>query len=77
MKYKFRITPWLYAVIAALYLVAGACLVWNVIRLVNFLKTPEIVSVYSYISVALCIVIPILFAVFVTAIVGSPVKFLT
>ena len=59
--------PWLYALFAALYVVAGACLVWNVIRLVNFLKDPEIVSVYSYISAALCILIPLLFGVFATA----------
>ena len=71
MKYKFRITPWLYVVIAALYVVAGVCLVWNVIRLVGFIKDPDIVTVYSYISVALCIIIPILFAVFVTAMLVS------
>ena len=70
MKYKLRIAPWLYALTAVLYVAAGACLVLNVIRLVGYISSADAVTVYAYISAALCIIIPVLFVLIVTAIIA-------
>lgn len=71
MKFKYKISVKLYIMFIALFIVSAACLVWNVVRLVGFIKDPTIVTVYNYISVGICILLPILCVLFVATIMAS------
>ncbi len=67
MKFKYKYKPHIYAVFIIVYVLAAACFVWNLIRLVNSLSSGIALDVYDYISVCLCLLLPIAFAAFETA----------
>ena len=71
MKYKYKFSFLIIIVFVLFYIVAGALLVWNVIRLVNSLQSPIQTTVYNYISIGLCIILPIAFGAEITAAVFS------
>lgn len=67
MKFKYNYKTVIYIVFAAIYLLAAICFVWNLYRLVTSMQSEISLSVYDYIRIALCLALPIVFAVFVTA----------
>ena len=67
-RYKFTRSVYITALIAAVSLVSILCFVLNLIRLINILQSTEVTaSAYNYISVILCLILPIICAVFIIA----------
>ena len=70
MKFKYKFTRSIYitALIVAISLVSILCFVLNLIRLINIIQSTEVTTeTYSYISVVLCLILPIVCAVFIIA----------
>ena len=62
----------MYLIFALIYVLAAVCFGWNLYRLIVSLDNPVQMTAYEYIRIALCLVLPIAFAAFVTgAIISS------
>lgn len=67
MKFKYKYKNYMWWIFGAIYVLAAVCFGWNLYRLIISIDNPVTLSVYDYISIGLCIVLPVLFAAFVTA----------
>ena len=54
-----------------MYALAVGCFAWNLVRLFQSLNSQIEMSPYSYISIMLCLVLPIVVCIFITAIILS------
>ncbi|MBR1868189.1 MAG: hypothetical protein IJ800_06405 [Clostridia bacterium] len=70
-RYKYKFSFFIIVVFVLFYIVAGALFVWNLIRLINSLQSPIQTTVYNYISIGLCIILPIAFGAEITAAIVS------
>ena len=72
MKFKYKYKNYMYLIFALIYVLAAVCFGWNLYRLIISLDNPVQMTAYEYIRIALCLVLPIAFASFVTgAIISS------
>ena len=67
MKFKYKYKNYIYLIFALIYVLAAVCFGWNLYRLIVSLDNPVQMTAYEYIRIALCLVLPIVFAVFVTS----------
>ena len=67
MKFRYKFSKPVYVFFALFYLAAGVTFVWNLIRLVNSFSNPIGLSEFNYISIGLCILLPVIFGVIITA----------
>lgn len=67
MKFRYRFGKTVYVLFALVYVLAAACLIWNVVRLVEAGKESFQLTTFNYISIGLCIVLPVAAAAVVTA----------
>ena len=54
-----------------MYALAVGCFAWNLVRLFQSLNSQIEISPYSYVSIMLCLVLPIVVCIFITAIIIS------
>lgn len=72
MKLKYKYKNYMYLIFALIYVLAAVCFGWNLYRLIVSLDNPVQMTAYEYIRIALCLILPIAFASFVTgAIISS------
>lgn len=71
MKFKYKYKNYLYWIFGAIYALSVVCFVWNLYRLVISLENSLGLLVYDYISIALCLALPVAFAAFTTAAIAS------
>ena len=67
MKFKYKYKNYMYLIFALIYVLAAVCFGWNLYRLIVSLDNPVQMTAYEYIRIALCLVLPIAFASFVTS----------
>ena len=67
MKFKYKYQNYMYLIFALIYVLAAVCFGWNLYRLIVSLDNPVQMTAHEYIRIALCLVLPIAFAVFVTS----------
>lgn len=67
MKFKYKYKNYMYLIFALIYVLAAVCFGWNLYRLIVSLDNPVQMTAYEYIRIALCLVLPIAFALFVTS----------
>lgn len=75
MKFKYKYKNYLYWLFGAIYLLSAVCFAWNLYRLIISVGNPISLSVYDYIRIALCLILPIVFAAFVTSAILSSYYF--
>ncbi len=68
MKFKYKFSSTLKILFVCIYALAVICFTWNLIRLFNSLTSEIALDSYKYISLFLCLVLPIVISIFVTAI---------
>lgn len=71
MKFKYKFSTTVFIIFILMYVLAVVCFVWNLIRLINSLSSNVVPDVYSVISTVMCLVLPIVLTVFVTAMILS------
>lgn len=71
MKFKYKYKSYLYWIFGAIYALSVVCFVWNLYRLAVSLGNSLGLTAYDYISIALCLVLPVVFALFTTAAIVS------
>lgn len=67
MKFKYKYKNYMYLIFALIYVLAAVCFGWNLYRLIVSLDNPVQMTAYEYIRIALCLVLPVAFVVFVTS----------
>ena len=68
MKFKYKFSNTLKILFVCIYALAIACFTWNLIRLFNSLSSEIALDTYKYISLFLCLVLPIVISIFITGI---------
>ena len=71
MSFKYKFSTAVKILFAVIYALAVVCLVWNIIRLINSISSGISLELYGYISVVLCLVLPVVVSVFITAMIIS------
>ena len=71
MKFKYKFSTTLKILFACIYLLAAICFTWNIIRLLKSLSSEIALTTYNYLSAFLCLLLPVVISVFVTAILLS------
>ena len=71
MCFKYKFSNTLKVLFACMYFLATACFTWNLIRLFNSLTSEIALDTYKYISIFLCLVLPVVISIFITAILRS------
>ncbi len=71
MKFKYKFSNSIKILFTCIYLLAVACFTWNLIRLFNSLSSEIALTTYNYLSLFLCLLLPIVIVVFITAILIS------
>ena len=71
MKFKYKFSTAIYVLFAIMYLLAVVCFVWNLIRLCNSLTSSIALDTYDVISCVLCLALPIVLSIFITAMIIS------
>ncbi len=71
MKFKYKFSNTLKILFAIMYVLAAVCFTWNLIRFITSLSSEIALDTYKYISVILCLALPIVISVFITAILLS------
>ena len=71
MKFKYKFSNALKILFIVIYLLAIVCFTWNLIRLFDSLSSEIALSSYNYISLFLCLLLPIIISIFITAILIS------
>jgi hypothetical protein len=59
MKFKYKFSNTLKILFVAIYVLAVVCFTWNLIRLFNSLTSEIALDTYKYISLFLCLLLPI------------------
>lgn len=67
MKFKYKYKIYILISFICVYALGAVCFVWNLYRLIAAATNPVELSVYNYITYSLCLVLPVVFYVFVTA----------
>lgn len=67
MKFKYKYKTYILISFILVYVLGAVCFVWNLYRLIAAANSPIELSVYNYITYSLCLVLPVVFDVFVTA----------
>ena len=67
MKFKYKFKKSMYALFIVMYILAVICFVWNFIRLIQSISSGISLQINGYISVALCLALPIVISFFLTA----------
>ena len=67
MKFKYKYKTYILISFILVYVLGAVCFVWNLYRLIAAANNPIELSVYNYITYSLCLVLPVVFDVFVTA----------
>ena len=67
MKFKDKYKNYMYLIFELISVLAAVCFGWNLYRLIVSLDNPVQMTAYEYIRIALCLVLPIAFAAFVTS----------
>ena len=71
MKFKYKFKKSMWVLFSIMYLLAIVCFVWNLIRLFNSISSTISVKAYGYISIVMCLALPILISIFISAIIIS------
>ena len=71
MKFKYKFSKVFIVLFIIIYALAVGCFAWNLIRLFQSLNSQIEMTPYSYISIMLCLVLPVVVCIFVTAIICS------
>lgn len=71
MKFKYKFSTAMKILFAVIYLLAAICFTWNIIRLFQSLSSEIDLGPYKYISMFLCLVLPIVISVLITSILLS------
>lgn len=71
MKFKYKFSNLLYILFVSIYVLAVVCFVLNLIRLINGLSSEIVMDSYKIISTVLCLVLPIVISIFLTALIIS------
>lgn len=71
MKFKYKFSTTVFIIFILMYVLAVVCFVWNLIRLINSLSSNVAPDVYSVISAVMCLILPIVLTVFITAMIRS------
>ena len=67
MKFKYKYKTYILISFILVYVLGAVCFVWNLYRLIAAATSPIELSPYNYITYSLCLVLPVVFDVFVTA----------
>ena len=68
MKFKYKFSNTLKILFVAIYVLAVVCFTWTLIRLFNSLTSEIALDTYKYISLFLCLLLPIVISIFITAV---------
>ena len=71
MKFKYKFSKTVYILFATMYLLGAVCLVWNLIRLFDATNSTVALDTYAIIRNVLCIALPIVLSIFITAMIIS------
>ncbi len=71
MRFKYKFSNNLKILFAVIYLLAIVCFTWNLIRLFKSLTSEIALDTYKWISLFLCLLLPIVISIFLTAILIS------
>lgn len=71
MKFKYKFSKANYIIFASMYLLGAVCLVWNLIRLINSMNSSIEPDSYMIIRNVLCIALPIVLSIFISAMIIS------
>lgn len=71
MKFKYKFSNSLKILFACIYVLAVVCFTWNLIKLINALSSEIALNTYNYLSFCLCLLLPVVITVFLTAILTS------
>ena len=71
MCFKYKFSNTLKILFACMYFLAAICFTWNLIRLFNSLTSEIALDTYKYISIFMCLALPIVISIFLTAILRS------
>ena len=71
MKFKYKFSKVFVILFIIMYALAVGCFAWNLVRLFQSLNSQIEISPYSYVSIMLCLVLPIVVCIFITAIIIS------
>ena len=71
MRFKYKFSNNVKILFGAIYILAVVCFVWNLVRLFNSLSSEIALDTYNYIAIFLCLVLPIVISIFITAIIKS------
>ena len=71
MKFKYKYSTLVIVLFIVMYVLAIVCFVWNLIRFIESINSPIALDSYKIISTLLCLVLPIVVSVFITAMLVS------
>lgn len=69
MKFKYKFSTAMKIIFAVMYALALGCFAWNLIRLFQALSSQIELEIYNYISIILCLVLPIAISILITSII--------
>ena len=71
MKFKYKFSTVNYVIFIAMYALGAVCFGWNLVRLLQSLSSEVQMDTYKIISTVLCLILPILIGIFITAMICS------
>lgn len=71
MKFKYKYSTLVIVLFIVMYVLATVCFVWNLIRFIESVNSQIELDSYKIISTLLCLVLPIVVSVFITAMLVS------
>ena len=71
MKFKYKFSLTIKIIFIAIYALALGCFAWNLVRLFQSLNSQIEIKVYNYVSIAMCLILPIVVSIFITSIILS------
>ena len=70
-KFKVKFGTVFYVLFALIYVLAAVCLVWNAIKVIDYIKTGISASAYGYISLGLSLLLSVIFIFLITMVLTS------
>ncbi|MBQ7373599.1 MAG: PH domain-containing protein [Clostridia bacterium] len=68
MKFKYKLSTAMLVIFIVMYALAALCFTWNLIRLFQSVSSQIVIEAYTYISILLCLVLPIVISIFLTSV---------
>ena len=65
MKFKYKFSQTIKIIFAVMYALALGCFAWNLVRLFQSLNSQIEINTYDYISIAMCLALPVLISLFI------------